>query len=689
MYRLGIDTGGTFTDAVLLDDQGNMRVFKSSTTPDDFSLGVINCLRDAATDLGSELPDFLSKVTVIAHGRTVATNAVLTSSGAKVGSISTKGFRDTLELRRRKRPGEWFRKVKPVEPLCPRYLSLEVDERMRYTGEIITPLDEGDVLSAIKTFKDEGVEAIAVCLLFSVLNPVHEIRIKEIIQQEYPEAFVSISSDVLPQLREYERTSTVVLDAYVSPTVVDYVTKLEQRLREQNFTGEFLIMQSNGGVQAWDLALKHGIGTLNSGPAAAFPASQYFAESMGVQDILSVDMGGTSFDIGLVKDKTIKTTTESTIAQHRNAYPMVDILTIGSGGGSIAWVDRAGLLRVGPKSAGAAPGPACYGHGGLGPTVTDANVILGYLDPGYFLGGKLQIDSDAAHRAFEPLATKLGIAVIEAAEAVYTIVNEDMGNAISEACVRNGYDPRDFLLVVGGGAGATHAVRQAQKLQIPRILIPKQAPVYCALGLVLSDLKHDFVRTFFSRLRQADFDRINQLFDDMRSAGRDALLSEGIADSDISFQAFADMRYVGQFRAIEIELPSSTLGNQSIDRIEALFSNKHEQLYTYCDPTRELEIVSLKGVAVGAVTRPDPASQALEERDAAKALRMERSVYFSEFKEFVSTPIYDGVRLRPGNLIEGPAVIEEAAMTLPVPPGVVFSVNEYGNYFATIEGTTR
>lgn len=689
MYRVGIDTGGTFTDAVLLDDGGNMQVFKSSTTPDDFSIGVMECLAEAAISLDCELSGFLRDVSVIAHGSTVATNAVLTSNGAKVGSISTKGFRDTLELRRRKRPGEWFRKVRPVEPLCPRYLSLEVNERLRYTGEIITPLDEKDVLGAIKIFQDEGVESIAVCLLFSVINAVHEIRIKEIIESEYPTAFISLSSDVLPQLREYERTSTVVLDAYVSPTVVNYVAKLKQRLTEHDFNGEFLLMQSNGGVQSWDLAIKHGIGTLNSGPAAAFPASLYFAQSMDVQDILSVDMGGTSFDVALTKDRTIKTTTESTIAQHRNAYPMVDILTIGSGGGSIAWVNPAGLLKVGPQSAGASPGPACYGRGGTTPTVTDANLILGYLDPEYFLGGRMKVDHNAARAAFDPLAATLGVSVVEAAEAVYTVVNENMGNAISEACVRYGYDPRDFLLVVGGGAGATHAVRQAQKLQIPRMLIPKQAPVYCALGLVLSDLKHDFVRTFFSRLRQADFNHINKLIDEMRSSGRDALISEGISDHDISFRALGDMRYVGQFREIEIELPDSVLNTDSIDEIEAAFSRKHEQLYTYSDPSREIEIVALKGVAIGAATRPEPASQSLEGYNAGSALRTERPVYFSESKDFVTTPIYEGALLKPGNSVGGPAVIEETAMTLPVPPGVTFTVDEFGNYLATIEHASR
>jgi len=685
MYRVGIDTGGTFTDAVLFDEEGNVRIFKAPTTPEDFSSGVMNCLKEAATGLGMDFKGFLGKVELIAHGTTVTTNVVLTKTGAKIGAIATKGFRDMIEIRRAIRPDRWDRKTVPVKPLAPRHLHMEVDERILYNGEVLTPLNEDSARSAVKKLKEEGVEAIAVTLLFSFINPVHEKKIAEIISQEYPGVYTGLSSEVLPRVREYERTSTTMLDAYVAPSLVKYVTRLQERLKENNFSGELLLMQANGGVQAWDVAIKRPVGAINSGPAAAFPCSLYFAELMDVQDVLSIDMGGTSFDVGLVKDRTIKTIAESEIARFKNAFPAIDVLTIGAGGGSIAWIDPGAVLRVGPQSAGAMPGPACYGTGGEEPTVTDANLILGYLSPDYFLGGRMKLDAGAANKAVEKLAVKFGGDVVQAANAVFNIVNEVMCNAIIRACVRRGYDPRDFLLVVGGGAGAAHAVRLAQTLGISRVLIPKVAPTYCALGLAISDLKHDYVHSYITPLREADFDEINRIYGEMEREARAVLKGEGVAEENITFQKEAEMRYVGQWREIEIDVPEATLTKEHIPTIEDSFHKRHEQLYTYAYSAAPMEIQTLRGVAVGSVARPPLKGQPSEGKEPSQAaLKTERQVFFSESQGFVKTPIYDGDKLRPGNIIEGPAVIEEVAVTIVIPPKVKFSVDQYGNYISAL-----
>jgi N-methylhydantoinase A len=680
MYKVGIDTGGTFTDLVLFDQEGNIRTFKAPTTPQDFSLGVMSCLEGAAGELGMDFRRFLEQVDIIAHGTTVATNVVLTGSGAKVGLITTKGCRDILEIRRGQRPGLWTRKMEPIRPLVPRYLRLEVDERCRYNGEIVTPLNEEDVRNALWKFKEEEVEVIAVCLLFSFVNPTHERRIREIITVEYPGVYVALSSDVLPQVREYERTSTTVLDAYVAPTITKYITKLYERLKEKGFAGELLIMQSNGGVQKWDTAINHPVGSINSGPAAAFPSSLYFADVLKTDDVISMDMGGTSFDVGLIKDRAIKTTTESEISNQKVSLPMVDILNIGAGGGSIAWVSSSDILRVGPQSAGALPGPACYGRGGAEPTVTDANIVLGYLDPDYFLGGRMKIDADAAHKAVEKLATRLGIGVVETASAIYSIVNENMINGIILASVRRGCDPRGFFLIVGGGAGATHAVSLAQRLGISRIIVPKHGAVYCAFGLVLSDLKHDYVRSYIARLKQADFAEINQFYAEMEREGGAALKGEGISGDKVAIVKSAAMRYFGQFKEIEIDVPGKSLSSKDIPVFEELFSKKHEQLFGYSDPTRELEVLTLKSVSIGRV--PRPYLKPVESKGARQALKGKRQVFFVESKDFIETLVYDGDALQPGSIVEGPAVVEEVAMTLAIPPKFRFSVDLFGNYIS-------
>jgi N-methylhydantoinase A len=483
-------------------------------------------------------------------------------------------------------------------------------------------------------------------------------------------------------VREYERTSTTVLDAYVGPVLNRYLERLHERLKEENFNGELLVMQSNGGVHRWDTAIKRPVGSIHSGPAAAFPASLFFANVLDAQDVLSVDMGGTSFDVGLVKDRKIKPTTDGRVGHQRNATPMVDVHAIGTGGGSIAWIDPNGILRVGPQSAGSVPGPACYDKGGTAPTVTDANLILGYLNPENFLGGRMTINFAAAAKALKTLAQQLGVQIIEVAEAIYNVVNENMINAINLAAIRRGYNPQHFLLIVGGGTGATHAVGLANKLKISHILVPKQSPVYCAFGLLLSDLKHNYVRSYITPLNQADFSELNGIFEEMECRGKQTLEREGILPQDVLFHRSADMRYIGQYKEIAIDLPAENLSSTDVHRIEKSFSERHNQLFTFCDQNRGLELLTLKVEAIGKVPRVSLHENLTNEVDSSRALKGTRDVYFTEVKGFLDTKIYDGDLLKPGNVIEGPAIVEEIALTLVIPPITRFKVDGYGNYLS-------
>ncbi len=682
MFRVGIDTGGTFTDGVLVDSRGEVKIFKAPTTPEDFSTGVMNCLKEAAMSLQLELREFLGQVEVIAHGTTITTNACIVSAGAKVGLITTKGFRDILELRRGIRPAHYYRKTEPAPVLCPRYLREEVEERVLASGEIHTPLNEAEVWAAVERLKRHGVEAIAVSLLFSFLNATHERRIAEIVSEACPDVYLALSCDVLPQVREYERTSTTVLDAYVGPVLNRYLKRLHERLIEENFTGEFLLMQSNGGVHRWDTAIRRPVGSIHSGPAAAFPASLFFGDLLAREDVLSVDMGGTSFDVGLVKNRKINTTTDGWVGLQRNATPMVDVHAIGAGGGSIAWVDPNGILRVGPQSAGSVPGPACYGKGGTAPTVTDANLILGYLNPEYFLGGKMTIDLKAAEKALSTVAEQLKVGITEVAEAIYNVVNENMINAIILAAIRRGYDPQRFLLIVGGGTGAIHAVGLAKRLKISQVLVPKQSPVYCAFGLLLSDLKHDYVRSYVAPLRKMDFAEVNGIFREMERQGKETLAKEGISAGGMRFRRWADMRYIGQYKEISVELPSGDLSAADNERIESLFSKRHQQLFSFSDEKRGLELLTLKVEGSGRVPKISLKEHASTDGDLSRALKRNRTVYFSQAKDFLDTIIYDGDLLKPGNILEGPAVVEEMALTLVIPPETAFRVDRYGNYLS-------
>ena len=551
---IGIDVGGTFTDCVLVQADGSTVVEKTFTTPEDPSKGVLDGLEKLASKAGLPIKDFLATVIRIVHGTTITTNAVLTGRGAKTGFITTEGFRDVLLMRRGVREEQFNSKCAPPAPLVPRHLSYTVTERIDWEGRENVPLDRQSARAIIGALKrSKGVESVAVSFLFSFLNPVHELEVAEILKEDFPTAYVSLSTEVLPQLRAYERHSATALNAYVGPILTRYLERLTARLESAGFYGRLLIMQSNGGVMAPEMAARFACRTLLSGPAGGPVAGIFCGTRAGHQDLITMDMGGTSFDVSFIKNGQVSFTTEGSVGGHAMAFPVLDIRTVGAGGGSIAVVDEGGVLQVGPASAGANPGPICYGRGGMEPTVTDADLVLGYLGADDFLGGKFRLDSAAAENGIaEKIAGPLAIDTLRAAEGIHRLVNTTMADAIRLVSIGAGHDPRQCVLVVAGGAGAVHAAAIAAELGIGHLLIPRNASVFCAAGMLLSDLKHDFVRTLSGELTKISPEKIHALYREMAEEAIETLSQEGVRKEDIELSYGVDLKYVGQFHEVTI-----------------------------------------------------------------------------------------------------------------------------------------
>jgi N-methylhydantoinase A len=496
-YKIGIDVGGTFTDFLLTREDGSSEIYKVLSTPRDPSIATIKGLKEMAADRNLSLEQFLKRVSVIVHGTTVTTNAVLTYTGAKTALLTTKGLRDTLEMRRGVREQQFDNRFENVAPLVERYLRLPVEERLDYSGSVITPLNYDDVRAAADFMSREDVDAVAVCFMNSFANNQHEEESAKIILDKLPAAYITVSNRILPSIRFYDRVSTTVLNSYVGPILKRYLQALLSRLQEVHYEGILLIMQSNGGVISPDLAIGKAATTLLSGPAGGPIAGVGYTSVQGYDDCITVDMGGTSFDASLVKDKTPMVTTSGEINRLKLALPMLNVVTIGAGGGSIGWIDEGGLLKMGPRSAGANPGPVCYDAGGELPTCTDADLVLGYLDKDFFAGGRIPLNLKKAGRAIEQhIARPLKLDLFEAAAGMYKVINVNMATAVREVSIKQGYDPRDFPLVVAGGAGPNHACMFALELEIPVMIIPKESSIFCAAGMLMSDLKHDFVKTY-------------------------------------------------------------------------------------------------------------------------------------------------------------------------------------------------
>jgi len=682
-YKIGIDVGGTFTDFLLTMEDGSSQIYKVLSTPDDPSIATIHGLEEMAKDRDRSVSDFLKDVEVIVHGTTVTTNAVLTYTGAKTGLLTTKGVRDALQMRRGIREEQYNNRYENVEPLVQRYLRLPIDERLDYKGDVVKPIDKDDVLNQIAIFKKEGVEAVAVCFMNSFANPQHEEKVGEIIKQEMPEAYFTLSRDILPSIRFYDRVSTTVLNAYVGPILKRYLGALLKKLKAVNYQGVLLIMQSNGGVVTPEIAMDRAAVTLLSGPAGGPVAGIMYTTIQGYNDCITVDMGGTSFDAALIKDRTPMVTTMGEINRLRIALPMLNVVTIGAGGGSIGRIDEGGLLRMGPQSAGAKPGPACYNLGGEEPTCTDADLVLGYLDKDYFAGGKIPLDLGKAERAIEDkIAKKLGMDLYEAALGMYNVINVNMAAAVREVSVKQGQDPRDFPLVTAGGAGPNHACMIALELEIPVILVPRESSIFCAAGMLMSDLKHDFVQTYAVRMTDLNAKRFKAYFDEMKREGINHLKKEGIPEEKIEFVYSLDLRYIKQYHEVNVPISERVAKNVDINAMVSEFHPRHNELFGY-DLKEEgtpVELINMRLTCIGKTDKPRFSEQPYDGEDPSKAFKKKRKVYIPTWKRFEEVDVFDSLDLRYGNKIEGPAILEQVNTTTFVTPEYSVLVDKYGSY---------
>ncbi len=682
-YKIGIDVGGTFTDFLLTSEKEHSEIFKVLSTVDDPSIGLIYGLAEMAQSKKLSLEDFIQKVTTIVHGTTVTTNAVLTRKGAKTGLLTTKGLRDALEMRRGIREEQYNNRYTNVKPLVPRYMRFPIEERLNYKGDVITPLQESDVLDAAGLFKKEDVEAISICFMNSFSNENHEKKAAEILKKQLPDVYLTTSSEFLPSIRFYDRLSTTVLNSYVGPILRNYLQSLIKKLADIGFGGVLLIMQSNGGVVSPQIAIENAAVTLLSGPAAGPVAGIEYTSIQGYTDCLTIDMGGTSFDAALIKDKTPLVTTEGAIERLRIALPMLGIVTIGAGGGSIGWVDEGGLLRMGPQSAGSKPGPACYGLGGELPTCTDADLVLGYLSEDFFAGGKIPLDHKKAFKAIEDkIAGPLGLDVKEAAAGMYRVINVNMATGVREVSVKRGHDPREFPLVVAGGAGPVHACMIARELEIPVMVIPKESSIFCAAGMLMSDLKHNFVKTYTALLTKIDKKKFSSLFREMKEEAGRLLESELIPQNSIDHVFSLDMRYVKQYHEVNIKISQEEIEDEHIDRVAQKFHPEHNRLYGYSleEEGTPIELINLRLLSVGKTDKPRFKQEHYDGENPSKAFKRKRKIYLPMEKEFKEVPVYDGHRLRYGNRVEGPAIIEQVNTTTLVFSEFSVLCDRYGSY---------
>jgi N-methylhydantoinase A len=674
--RLGVDIGGTFTDLVLVDEPtGAVRVGKVLTTPKDpahaVEQGVLVLLEQARRRAAD--------VVATVHGTTLATNAVIERKGARTGLLTTAGFRDVLEIRREGRYDMYDLFIDPPAPLVPRHLRREVSERVLADGRVLRPLDEPQAREVIRSLVAEGVEAIAISLLHAWANPEPERRLAALVQEEAPGVAVSCSSEVVPEIREYERTSTTVANVYVIPLMARYLEDLERRLREAGVAGELYVMQSSGGIVLPGEARRLPIRLVESGPAAGALAAARAARRAGEPHLLSFDMGGTTAKACLIDHGEPLVAREFEVARADRfkkgsglpiRVPVIELIEIGAGGGSIARVDRLGLLKVGPDSAGADPGPACYGLGGRLPTVTDADLLLGYLDAEFFLGGRMRLDREAAARAVgEHVAAPLGLDLTAAAWGIHRVVNENMAAAARIHGIERGRDLRRYPLFAFGGAGPVHCWAVARILRLPRILVPFGAGAMSAWGLLVAPLAFDFVRTHRARLDEADWQAVNALFEAMESEGRARLARAGLPDAAVRVRRVAEMRYVGQGHEVEAQIPLGTLGPASVEAITAAFETAYQALYHRRPHGVPIEVLNWRVTVAGPAPELDLGPTSVCGGPAAAAVKGRRPAFFAEAGGFVPTPVYDRYALGPGAEFSGPAIVEERESTAVFGPG--------------------
>ena len=676
MLRIGIDVGGTFTDLVAIDDHGGATLAKVPSTPDDPSTGVLGGLSRLAEETGCALSALLRRTDRIVHGTTVATNALLEGKGAKVGMLTTEGHRDVIEMREGLKSDRYNLRMPPPVPLVPRALRLGVRERVRPDGRIETPLDEGSLARAIVALRDARVEAVAVCYLHAWRDARHERATAEMLRRELPGAYVSLSSEVLPQIKEFERFSTTAVNAYVGPVLARYLGRLGERLTAAGYAGPVLIMQSHGGVAPIAEAARLAAGAVLSGPAGGVAGSRYAADLLDEGNLIPFDMGGTSTDISLIVDGEPTLVMDRGVAGQRVALNSLDIVSIGAGGGSIARVDAGGILHVGPESAGADPGPACYGRGGSAATVTDANLVLGYLDPDSFLGGRRRLDRTAAEGALDRIAAALKVDRFEAAQGVHRIVNTTMAEGVRLVSVRRGVDPRRFALLSFGGASGLHATDVARQLDLTRVIVPRVAAVLSAWGMLATDLRFEVARSHIGDAGRLDGAGVKRLFESMEAEGMARL--RGSFDGPTRCDRSVDMRYGEQI--FEVNVPLDDVDWSVADPLPQIverFHRRHEQLYTYAQRDQEAVLVNARAAVVGVL--PDlPQEPSLLEAPPAPP-RGERRIYLgSGLGGWHTTPVYDFDALAPAQRVDGPAIVESAMTTILIRRGDRATVTRLG-----------
>jgi N-methylhydantoinase A len=679
-WRVGVDVGGTFTDLVIADSAGRTDVFKVPSVPGAPGEGVIAALEAACSALDLSTREFLEDCQFFLHGSTVATNTLLERKGARVGLLTTFGFRDSLEARRGLRNDPWDHRTPYPPVLVPRYLRLPVRGRIDSSGAETEPLRGEDVLAACATFREEGVDSIAVCLLNSFTNPAHERAVAEILRREAICDWVSVSSEIVPIMGEYERSSTTVVNAYVMPRVASYLRALQSQLIGMGLKTRLLMLQSNGGAASLDQLIRRPVNLLLSGPSAGVGAMRHLASSIGEQNLVSMEIGGTSCDVMLMHEGRVAITDALSINDYDLVTPSVDIHTVGAGGGTIAGVDAAGLMYAGPQGAGAQPGPAAYGLGGVHPTVTDALLVLGRLRPGAYAGGSITLDLAAAERAIDnEVASRLGLSRTQAATGIIRMVEQNLLHAVERVSVQRGFNPGRFILVACGGAGPMHGASVGRRLGASAVYVPRQAGAFCAIGMQHADVRRDFVQVVMCQLDESAADTIRDGYRQLEAQARDAMREEGFDASDTAFAYAIDLHYEGQQWDVRVaHAPDATPGE-----IRAAFEAEYDRQFGHVVPDSRITIAKLRLVGIGKLPLlSDPAY----EKTGATAEPLEiRSVYIEEMRAFSATSVYRGADLAYGHCFAGPAIIEEATTTVFVGPDDRVSVDPRNNYIITFD----
>ena len=678
--KLAIDTGGTFTDIIFMKDDNKINFKKLPSTPDDYSKAILTGIKDVNSTM--------SNISFFIHGTTIATNAILQKTGANTALICTEGFKDLLDIKRGNRSGfgmlraDWV----PPPPIIPRRNRLSVNERISYDGKILTPVNKNEIYNLVNILKERKIESVVISLLHSYINPVNEQKIKNIITDKYPEVFVCSSSDLIPLIREFERTSTVVANGYVGPLMNKYITNLENACSELDFNGNFSIMLSHGGIVSSSSAKTVPIRTVMSGPAAGVIASQIIGNSIGLNNIMSFDMGGTSTDVSLISDGNIQTIDESYIEFGVPIlFPSLLVETIGAGGGTISWLDKFGNLKSGPQSSGSYPGPACYGNGGKSPTVTDAHVLLGRIDPKMFLSGNKILNPQLSKNVIKNLSDDFGTDVIETSFGIIKVTDSNMEKTMRKISTERGYDPRDFHLLAFGGAGPMHCIDLAHDMNMAGIIIPKFPGLTSAFGLLFADIKHDYIKTFNKSYETVDANDVEQVFEEGESIVLSKLIHEGFTKNNIVINRKFHMRYLGGFEPynLQISIKSNKYDKKQINQTLKDFTTRHQQEFNYSLDAHPIiiEMISVEGIGV---TQKPLFEKSKYNNSVGDALKGNRDVYFDSFG-FQNTKIYDRNKLYFGAEISGPAVIEQLDSTIIIPPDNIAEIDKYSNIIINLK----